>query len=78
MFIAAKASCPFPPVIFIVGFDSYAKPGSIILMSFKDPLTATNPVAPVPTLSVIFVIGGLISRDRKNTEDIFFRVRDRK
>ena len=30
-------------------------------MSFKDPLTATNPVAAVPTLSVIFVIGGLIT-----------------
>ena len=61
MFIETSAPSPFPPVIDIIGLVSYPKPGSIILISFKDPEMATNPVAPVPTASVILVMGGLIT-----------------
>ena len=61
IFTPTVAPLPFPPVIVTTGVSSYAKPGSISLTSFRDPLTATQPVAPVPTASAILAIGGFIT-----------------
>ena len=56
----ALASDPLPPVIDTVGTSVKSNPLLIMLIFLKLPLTARIPVAPVPTGSSIFKIGGLI------------------
>ena len=63
------ASLPLPPVIVTTGTSVKSNPLSTILSSLKLPLTATNPVAPVPTGSTIVSSGGLITSKSIPGED---------
>ena len=60
MFTNALALTPFPPVMVTTGVSVKSNPLLISCISLKDPLIARNPVAPVPTGSVIVNSGGLI------------------